>query len=198
MTRRVPTGRTTRMKTLRSAGLLLVWAGLIFGAGQSRAQSEPRQWANEYELKAALVFRLMSFVEWPGEALGDHVTVGFAGEGPMGAALVKSFQGKRIGSRPIEVREVRNGADLRGCNVLVVAFSDASRTRQALSQLKNASVLTIGDGEGFGRMGGVIALVPRENTFHVAINVEAAERAHIQISSKLLTMAKRLTSEEER
>jgi hypothetical protein len=189
-------GRVVALGKLRVAACSLALAALMCGACEGRAQSGGGQWANEYELKAAFVYRLMSFVEWPGPELGDHVIVGFAGEGPMKTALARYLQGKRIGRRPIEVREVRNQSDLRACNVLVLAYPDGSRMREALKQLKNTSVLTIGDGENFARMGGVIALVPGENTFQLAINPQAAERAQIKISSKLLSMAKLLSDEE--
>ncbi len=190
------TGESMRRRIKgRSLSVVLVVATVACGI-LGWAQAEARQWANEYELKAAFVYRLMSFVEWPGDVLGDHLTVGFVGEGPMGDALTRSLQGKRIGSRPIEVRVVRTTGDMRDCNVLVVSYSDASRTRQAVAGIKDASVLTIGDGEGFARMGGVVALVPREGTFQLAINPQAAARARIKISSKLLTMAKLLSSEE--
>jgi len=114
----------------------------------------------------------------------------------MAAALTILFKEKRIALRPVEVRDVRTRDELRGCNVLVLAYPDGSRTREALSQLRGTSVLTIGDGESFARLGGVVAFVPHENTFQLAVNPRAAERAHLKISSKLMSITKLVPDEE--
>jgi uncharacterized protein DUF4154 len=171
--------------------VLLLVCGAIHGSSQPA-----EEWANEYQLKAAFVYKLMSFVEWPAGSVGDHVIVGFAGEGPWAAALTALVHGKRLRTFPIEVRDVHSQSEMRTCNVLIVAYPDSSRRREALLHVRNMSVLTIGDGEDFARMGGVIALVPRENTFQLAVNPRAAARANIKISSKLLTMAKLLSGGE--
>jgi len=114
----------------------------------------------------------------------------------MAAALSGFFKDKHIASRPVEVRDVRTRAEFRGCNVLVLAYPDGSRTREVLSQLQGTNVLTIGDGENFARLGGVVAFVPHENTFQLAVNPRAAERAHIKISSKLMSITKLVPDEE--
>jgi len=159
------------------------------------AQAVAGEWANEYQLKAAFVYKLMSFVEWPAGVVGSRMVVGFAGEGAMATALAE-ISGKRLGSIAIEVRNVRTQAEMRECNVLVIAYPDVSRTREALSYARNMNVLTIGDGEGFARMGGTVALVPHQNSFQVAVNPHAVERARLKMSAKLLALAKLLPDED--
>jgi hypothetical protein len=160
------------------------------------AQNTARQWASEYDLKAAFVYNVIAFVDWPEGAVGDRFIIGFSGEGPMAGALTSFFKEKRIASRPVEVRDVRTRAELRSCNVLLLAYPDRSRMREALSQLQGTNVLTIGDGENFAHLGGVIAFVPHENTFQLAVNPRAAERAHLKISSKLMSIMKLLPDED--
>lgn len=188
--RRVP------LQTLGVSGrsMALVLALLCAGSA-ALAQTTTRQWASEYELKAAFIYNVIPFIDWPERAVGDHFIIGFAGEGSMTAALANFFKDKRIGSKPIEVRNVHTLAELRGCNVLLLAYPDSSRMREALSQLRGTNVLTIGDGESFARSGGVVAFVPQENTFRLAVNERAAERAHLKISSKLLSMTKLVPDE---
>ena len=50
------------------------------------AQGKPTR-TEEYHLKAAFVYNLIPFVEWPAGETGERLVVGFAGEGPMEAAL---------------------------------------------------------------------------------------------------------------
>ena len=169
---------------------------LLCTASSSLAQSAAPQWASEYQLKAAFIYNVIPFIDWPENALGSEFIIGFAGEGPMSIALTRFFKDKRIASRPVEVRDVHTREELRGCDVLLMAYPDRSRTRESLLQLQGTSVLTIGDGENFALLGGVVALVPRENTFPLAVNLRAAERAHIKISSKLMAMTKLVADED--
>jgi hypothetical protein len=181
----------------RSWCLLALLAMVAWGGRENAAWAEPR-WAGEYELKAAFVYNLISFVDWPQGALGDRVVVGFAGEGPMNEILTRFFQDKRIGPRPVEVRIVRTRAELRACNVLLLGYPDATRQREALKYVEATSVLTVGDGKEFVQMGGIVAFVARANAFQLAINARAAERAQLQISAKLMKMSELVADESSR
>lgn len=169
---------------------------LLCLASASLAHSAQPQWANEYQLKAAYIYNVIPFIDWPEHSLGSEFVIGFAGEGPMSDALTSFFKDKRIASRPVAVRDVHTRAELRACNVVLLAYPDRSRTREALSELEGTNALTIGNGENFARLGGVVAFVPHDNTFQLAVNPRAAERAHIKISSKLMTMMKLVADEE--
>jgi len=58
-----------------------------------------------------------------------------------------------------------------------------------LKKVQGQSVLIVGDMEGFARSGGIINLVMTEGKVHFEINVSAAERAGLKISSKMLKLA---------
>jgi dihydroxyacid dehydratase/phosphogluconate dehydratase len=50
-------------------------------------------------------------------------------------------------------------------------------------------VLTIGEHVPFSRLGGIIAFIRDGNRVRFEINADAAERAGLQVSSKLLRLA---------
>jgi hypothetical protein len=58
-----------------------------------------------------------------------------------------------------------------------------------MAALKGRSILTVGDTEGFAEDGGIIRFVTEKNRIRFRINVDAAEAAHLVISSKLLRLA---------
>jgi hypothetical protein len=157
------------------------------------AQGKPPR-AEEYRLKAAFVYNLIPFVEWPA-GTSQRLVVGFAGEGPMEAALQAVFKDQKSAASGIEVRVAHGRNELRDCNVLFVAYPDSTRMRDALGQLPGTNVLTIGEGEEFVRMGGVIALVAHGNTLRLLVNPSAAQRAHLRISAKLLSLATAVTDD---
>jgi hypothetical protein len=160
------------------------------------AQTDASRWSRDSELKAAFVFNIVPFVEWPPETLGDRFVIGVAGESPMASVMAKSFAGKRIGSRIVEVREVHSRSELRACNILLLAFPDRSRMGEAFTELRGTNVLTIGDSELFTKLGGVVTFVQHDSTYRLAINPRAAERAHLKISSKLLSIATMVSDDE--
>jgi hypothetical protein len=145
--------------------------------------------AEEYRLKAAFVYNLIPFVEWPADSKGKTLAVCFAGEGGMEAALQAFFQDQNSRAPAIEVLVARGRNEMRQCNVLFLAYPDSTRMREALSYLQGASALTIGEGEEFARIGGVIALVAHGNTLRLVVNPGAAQRARLRISARLMSMS---------
>jgi len=180
-----------KVRLLAAHLLFLVLVILPLANGQGNSPS-----ITEYELKAAFVYNLLPFVEWPAGTVNDHIVVGFAGEGAMGDALTKMLQGKRHGSLRIEVRQVHNRNDMRGCNVLFIDYREPSRVREALAQVKGVNVLTVSDGESFAQAGGIVALIPFNGKFRIGVNARAADRAHLSVSAKLLSVAKPLADDE--
>ncbi len=56
--------------------------------------------------------------------------------------------------------------------------------------LKGLPILTIGDSPNFARRGGIINFILVDDKVRFEINVEAAKQANINISSRLLSLAK--------
>lgn len=162
----------------------------LFCASRSLpAASDTTQKATDYEGKAAFIYNIGRFVDWPQAALGKRIVIGIDNDVPMVTVMKKFFVDKRIGSRPVEVREVHSRSELRACNMLLISSHDSTRVRELLEQLQGANVLTIGEGEQFVKLGGVVALTPHENTYQLSINPKGAERGQLKISSKLMSMA---------
>ena len=58
-----------------------------------------------------------------------------------------------------------------------------------MDKLRGANVLTVGESDSFISLGGMINLAMKDNKIRPEVNLAAAERAHLQISSKLLRIA---------
>ena len=93
------------------------------------------------------------------------------------------------GSRRLDVQRVVLDAAPTGCAILYVSGMDSKRLTLLSTALKGMSVLTVGDASDFARQGGVIRLFLQGDTMRFEINVSAAERAHLRLSSKLLNLA---------
>jgi hypothetical protein len=189
MTNRKPTRDPARGRAAKIAAGIVLVAMLISGGAPSFARGEP---APEYAVKAAFLFNFAKFVEWPADAFAGPASpiVFFVfGEDPFGDAL-KSLKGKTANGRPIVVRYAANLGELERCHLLFVSASSMALLPKILQATKGWNVLTVGDVDGFARDGGTINLVNEEQRIGIEVNMEAAQRTRLQISSKLLGLAK--------
>ncbi|MGB7848084.1 MAG: YfiR family protein [Candidatus Acidiferrum sp.] len=155
------------------------------------AQSQPP----EYEVKAAFIFHFAQLVDWPPYALAeDNRPLVFCttGEDSASGALESLVRGKHIGPHLVEVRRTPEKDGFRGCQLLFITGGDKKRVASILASLKNAPILTVGESEDFAGDGGMIGLCLQENKIRFDINLTAAQRANLKISSRLLLLAKRV------
>jgi hypothetical protein len=153
---------------------------------------------NEYQVKAAFLYNFARFIEWPAELFKEvppPLVVGVLGEDPFGSTLDQSLNGKSINGRPLTIKRLKWGQNLRDCHLLFICSSEKKRLAQILESLKGASVVTVSDLSNFCQQGGMIGFTLEENKVRFVINRDVAEQAQLRISSKLLTLAKAVLGE---
>ena len=152
----------------------------------------------EYQVKATFLYNFTKFIEWPAGALaaGDApFEVGIVGSNPFGPYLAESMAGESVRGRPVRVVEFRGPEDVRPCAVLFVPDAMGDRLADITARLGGAPVLLIGESPGFAERGGTINFFMLDNKVRFEINPTAARAVGLQISSKLLAIAKVVGSE---
>jgi len=160
----------------------------------SKAQAQEAT-PSEYQIKAAFLFHFAQFVGWPEAALGkrgDPLTYCTLGEDPFHGALDSSLSGKTINERPLRVLHLKRAQDPGGCQVLFLGESEKQSIPAVLSSLRGKPVLTVGETEHFTADGGMIGFCLEDNKMRFEINLDAAEKAGLTISSRLLSLAKQV------
>ena len=163
----------------------LVLMLLVCSDGRLGAQT-----ANEYEVKAAFLYKFASFVEWPPSSRATPLCIGVLGQDPFGAALDEVVKGKFINNREFSIKRFKSGKDAAACHIIFISASEKNRVRAILDSLAGRSILTVSDVPGFCRGGGMIDFELLDQKVRFEINPEAAERAGLKVSSKLLSVAK--------
>ena len=74
--------------------------------------------------------------------------------------------------------------------VLFIAVSESGNIRQILDGIEGSTVLTIGDTEGYAEQGVMVNFYLEDNMVRIEINIDAARRAGLNISSQLLKLAR--------
>jgi uncharacterized protein DUF4154 len=156
----------------------------------------PAAWAEvaaEYDVKAAFLFNFAKFVDWPPSAFTDgrsSLKLCVLGEDPFGRSL--EVGGEEVGGRKLTVLRAGRLSDPAGCHVLFVSRSERKRLSEILPAVRDDPVLTVGDAEGFLEQGGIINFVLEGSKVRFEINQEAADRAGLKISAKLMRLASRV------
>ncbi len=140
----------------------------------------------EYQVKAAFLKNLTRFVERPGG--GATWTICVVGEDPFGPAL-DAIAGDAGAGVTISVRRVRS-QDLAGCAIVFISGSEAARLAPLLAATKDAPLLTVGDPAGFAARGVILNFFLEDSRVRFEVNVDAAKRARLGISSRLLGLAR--------
>ena len=146
--------------------------------------------APDVAVKAAFLFNFAKFAEWPALPAGAPIVVCIVGDDGIAAALVDTVRGQNISGHALEVRRPQDSAAWRACHLLFIADAEARRSAGGLGAIRTLPVLTVSDGKGFSQAGGIIELYVEGGRMRFAINVDAAERSGLRLSSRLLGLAK--------
>ena len=145
----------------------------------------------EYELKAAVLYHIIEYVEWPKDSAPEPGTTRIAllGQIPFAAAL-EVLNGKILQGRKLVVKRIEKPQDAGDCQVVFISSSEKPRISQIISEFKNRPILTVSEVEGFAERGGIVNLVAGQNRINMEINREVARESRLSISSQLLKLAK--------
>ncbi len=160
--------------------------GLIAAGGTTGVQAQS---LGENDAKAAFVLKLVNFVQWPSESSQRDLVIGFIGADSTSDALQRQVSGKTVNGRRIVVRRLGLDGDLKACQIIYVGDSERKNALSVLERVRGTSVLTVGESDGFGHHGGIVNLLLNEGRIRFEVNPHGAERAHLQISSRLLSLA---------
>jgi hypothetical protein len=178
---------TRRVSRLLAVVLLLVLSLAGWGQGTRPA----------YELKALWISKFAMNTEWLASAPGKGA--------PYRLLLIGRFEDQaglrdmlqnhtfkegtsKEGTFVVDTRKSYGSKkDLEGYHIVVVSKDIATQFIQSiLLDLKDATVLTVGEEEGFTRKGGVVSMVIKGDDIFFEVNRESARNAKLKIDDEFL------------
>lgn len=164
------------------AALLLLLIGLAMPAPRAATGQAPF----DYEVKAAFVYQFVRFVEWPEGVVTGPLRICVAGEDVFRGALDAIVRGELVNGHPVVVHPIPYPE--RGCHVLYV--SDRASWLVYLRAVRDSPVLTIGESPSFLAEGGIIRLFRQGDNIRFEVNLDAAERVGVRLSTRLIQLAR--------
>jgi len=153
-----------------------------------------------YRVKVAFLFNFASLIEWPEESFNGSdapFVICHLGSSQTRALFDTAYADRMVERHPIEVRHPSGVDDVLGCHIIMITAERSEQAGDFIAAAAGKSTLTIGETEGFARSGGVIGFYNDGPKIRFEINLRAAEDANLRVSSRLLQLARLLSSDEE-
>jgi hypothetical protein len=166
---------------------------LLFAAGV--VPSAAREPAPEDAVKAAMLYNFVQFVRWPAGVMPpeQELVLGILGRDPLQEWLLDlAATGNRTGLlKTVQINSLRElRAQRHKLQVLYVGRTAQQDLKAILQALDGAPVLTVSDDELFVKQGGMMNFVRQNSRIRFDLNLDAATRGQLKISSRLYGLAR--------
>ncbi|HJW55368.1 MAG TPA: YfiR family protein [Burkholderiaceae bacterium] len=159
-----------------------------FVAGQELVTENPNK------VKAAFLRNFTHYVTWPANVFADDRSpwrICILGNDPFGDILDNTLMKRAEQGRPFEIHRAEILNALPRCQIIYIAYQDATKRRAALAELKKSPILTVGDASDFLQEGGIIQFQVGDRV-EMRINLDQARSASLTIQTKMLEVSREI------
>ncbi len=170
-------------------GICLIF-GWLMAATQVTFASEHTA-SPEYKLKAALLYKLTKFIDWPqsGKQAQTEFNICVLGDKDFADAL-EPLTRRKVSTQSIAIHYfTRSDAINQQCHILYITDSRRAFLDNILGSINRQGCLTVSDIRDFAEKGGVIELTQGKNKFGFKINLSQAKQAEITLAAPLLELS---------
>ncbi len=147
----------------------------------------------ELRVKSAFIYNFTKYITWqetPVNAGTEFLRICVVRDREVFDLMRETIAMKPSQGRVVDVVLLRERNEISDCHVAYVP--EARSMQDWRREMQVAGLVTIGEGSRFVDDGGVFGFVIVDDKIRFEINLELAESKGIKISSKLLSLAKRV------
>lgn len=183
--------RSWRIRALTLMALVAGAAG--WPAAALAADNEPADL--EYRVKAAFLYKIAGYVEWPGTSFPQSdtpLTIGVIGAEPVAVELSQILTGRTAHNRPVTVRRLKAGEPLNGVHVLFLGRMASGQLSQVVPKAQERSILIVTESESALAQGSMVNFVIDEGRVRFEVALASAQKSKLKLSSRLLAVAQQV------
>lgn len=167
----------------------LLLCAMVALPGLADAAGAGDQAGSEDAIKAAYLYKLRNYVEWPASAGARHMLIGVVGGDNVVAHLLE-LPGVGTGAgAAVQLRRLRPGDPLDGVAILFVDDAYWHRAGATVSQARAHAVLVVSESVGALDEGSIINFRLIDERIRFEISLANAEQSGLKLSSQLLALA---------
>ena len=174
--------------------VFMLWRIVATAAALVACLAHAQREAPEASVKAAFLYKFANYIEWPANAFpspGAPLVIGVAGSGEVASELERIVPGRSVNGHPVTVKRVREGESPRGLHFLFIGRDHAAHAAM-LRAAREQSVLAITETDRGLEMGSTINFVTAGDRVAFEVSLDAAEKSGHRISSRMLSVARRV------
>jgi hypothetical protein len=141
------------------------------------------------DVEAAYLYNFGRFVRWPDAGDQGPLRICVAGPDAFSRSVARLAAGERVGDRPLTAIRIERTEDELRCSILFISAAEQTRLGAWLGQAAGKPILTVGEASDFMDRGGIIQFVAEDNHVRFSVNLNAAGRSGLSLSSELLKVA---------
>ena len=156
------------------------------------AQSGPHEANLERHVKAAFLYKFLGYVDYPQNAMpaaGEPLVIAILGADEVAEELARISAGRSMNGRVVAERKLRPGETPGKVHMLFVGDIDVGDIEKALAAVRQAPVLTVTESGCALRQDSVINFRVVDERVRFEVSLDAAEKNHLKLSSRLLAVA---------
>lgn len=162
---------------------------LICAAMFVQAQDVAQIRQQERDVKVAIIYKLLRFVEWPEAKLMEGEPLKLClWPGEPYTQTFKEIEGSRVASHVLLIEQL-NDTSADSCHALFSSMEDRRTVNQWRAMSDGHPILTISDVENFAAQAGMVHLMMRDQRVVFSVNVKAMENARLRMSALVLNLA---------
>lgn len=152
------------------------------------------QQTRETSVKAAVLYNLMLFIHWPESALAEarYFRICLLDDKGLASAL-QTYEGRKVHGLPLQIQQSTGTPDdLRSCHAVMVELGNPTALARTAIIARTQPLLVVAEGAGVVDKGAMVGLNTDSGRVTFDIDLMALRRSHLNASSKLLNLAKRV------
>lgn len=164
---------------------------VVLGIGSPRSAIADNT-ASRQAIETAFLYNFALFTQWPDITASHSFNICVLGNSnPLGESL-EQLNGKLIENLPVRTQIVRSPGEASHCHILFVPSSWHHLMPTVASALRDTSTLIISEANNYNPNEVMIILGEENGRINFQINHTATKRAGLNVSSKLLRLARKV------
>lgn len=143
----------------------------------------------EYTIKAAYLYNFALLTDWPEGKKTENFNLCLYGKDAFGTAI-DALTGKTIGEQTIKTVFISSAQEAKKCHIVFIGESDHQKEQKMIEEIAGLPVLIVTDNANV--KGYHIVIFQDNERLSFTINTKALKEANLNLSSRLLNLAKKV------
>jgi hypothetical protein len=144
---------------------------------------------SENEIKAAVLGKLSHFVKHKSQINNDEFIITVFQDETFAKLLKEKYNNKQINHKNVLVKNVQAMEEINSSDLLYIGKVPQEIQYQLIEYAQSNNLLTISEESGFAQRGGIVQLYFVSLKIRFKINLNAAKKSNLKISSSLLSIS---------